>query len=135
MPRLSLGLGASNSSKPIGGGAAPTTLPLSTPNLYISGLSFIDNDPDYRYPFFSNPYSKVSNSFWAGFTAGNLIYFGGSWRFSIGCDYLDPDNGWVYGSAQVAYKASDGTSIPTGGYSLDSSIFITSGTLIISATP
>jgi hypothetical protein len=119
------------------GSGAPTTLPLSTPSLYLSGLSFADNDPNYRFPFFSNPYNKYNDpfTFWGGFTAGILIYNGIGWEFSIGCDYNDGDNGWVYGYALVAYKISDGMSIPTSGYTLVSNIFITSGTLVISATP
>ena len=117
------------------GSGAPTTLPLSTPNIYISGLTFTDNNPSYRGAFIGNPYIRQSNTFWASSTGGSLIY-GDAWYIYCGCEeYFSEDDAWFNAAVPIAINSSSFASIPLTGWTLDQSIFTVAGTVIISTTP
>ena len=114
--------------------AAPTTLPLSTPNIYISGLTFTDNDPSYRGAFIGNPCIRQSNTYWASSTGGFLLY-ASVWYLYAGCETYNSEDGWYNAAVPVATNLSAGTAIPLTGWMLDQSIFIVAGAVVISATP
>ena len=138
MPRLSLGLGVQNSRRIKSGGAAPTTLPLSTPNLYFSGLTFGTNNPDVTNIQFKNPYSKQSDTAWYDPTQGNegiFIFNQTAWILYASADVYNPDDGWIDGSIQVAYISTNGSSIPLTGWTNGGGGVNVTGTLVISTTP
>jgi hypothetical protein len=113
------------------------TLPLSTPNLYFSGLTFTEPNPDYRGAFFGNPYIRQNDSTWSSSTGGLLVFYAyaGTWNLYVGCEFNDPENGWINSNEVVAIKSSDGTSIPLKGWILLQSPFIVAGTLVVKTTP
>jgi len=138
MPRLSLGLGAQNIRKVGGGGAAPTTLPLSTPNLYFSGLTFGTNNPDFRYIQFKNPYNRQSDTSWYDLMQGNegvFVFTGTSWILYAAGEVFNPDDGWLPASVQVAFIVNNGLSIPLAGWTNGGGSVSVTGTLVISTTP
>jgi len=142
MPRLSLGLGASNSSKPIGGGAAPTTLPLSTPNLYFSGLTFnipwVDSGYTYYIDtyYFSEAYVRNSNTQWRGgyfgYVQDQFSYDGSIWNLRVKCQVDDGYDSFD-STISVATNSASGTAIPLTGWQNQG--IVLSGTLIIRTTP
>jgi len=117
--------------------AAPTTLPLSTPNLYFSGLTFGTENPDVTNVQFKNPYERQSNTTWQdqaqGFE-GNLQFYQGFWILYASADLFNPDEGWVDGYVQVCYCASNGSSIPLNGWVNGGGNINVTGTLVISTT-
>jgi hypothetical protein len=118
------------------GAPAPTTLPLSTPLLYISGISFTESNPDFRNPAISNPLTRSSNTEWAGSTAGYLLNFGGFWFIYVSCEIYNQEEGaWEQGNRDVCFNASSSTSIPLTGWSNNNEYFTVAGTPIISTTP
>jgi hypothetical protein len=100
MPRLSLGLGAQNTRK-VGGGAAPTTLPLSTPVIYING---------------DGPFNRINNEIW-GYDGPNppdgygysLRYDGFNWVWLY---YNNNDD-----QITLSSNTANGTAIPLLGWS------------------
>lgn len=141
MPRLSLGLGAQNTRK-FGGGAAPTTLPLSTPNLYFSGLTFNTPWIDAQYTiyidtyYFSQAYARNSNTQWRGgyfaYIQDQLSYNGSIWNLTAKASF---DDGYdVFDAAiSVATNNASGTAIPLTGWQNQG--IVSSGTLVIRTTP
>ena len=143
MPSLRLNIGLNGGRKlPFGGGAAPTTLPLSTPNLYFSGLTFNFPWVDGQYAiyidtyYFSQAYSRNSNTQWRGgyyaYTQDQLSYDGSSWRLTAKAQY---DDGFEPFDANilVATNSASGTAIPLTGWQNQG--IVLSGTLVISTTP
>jgi hypothetical protein len=137
MPRLSLGLGVQNRRK-VGGASAPTTLPISTPTLYFSGLTFADTYGGGDSFHFENPYSKYvqpPDLIWRG---NNFFSFYSqlSWQSSVGwalsCALYDADG--QPSNVQCASNSANGTAIPLTGWQYTSGLVL-SGTLVISTTP
>jgi len=112
--------------------AAPTTLPLSTPNIYISGLTFTDSNPDYRGAFLDNIYYRQSNTMWSN---NGFLLYGSVWYLYAGCEAYNSEDGWYNAAVLVARNLSAGTAIPLTGWTLDQSIFTVAGAVVISATP
>ena len=118
------------------GAPAPTTLPLSTPLLYISGISFTESNPYFRNPAISNPLIRNSNTLWLSSTAGYLTNFAGFWFIYVSCEiYNEEEAGWEQGSRNVCFNPSSSTSIPLTGWSNENEYFTVAGTPIISTTP
>jgi hypothetical protein len=139
MPRLSLGLGVQAVSKVKSGGAAPTTLPLSTPNLYFSGLTFYNPYSagiTYYDINFQNPYTRYSNELWRGgryvYGQDQLNYVGGSWNLMAHC-YIDDGYDYYEGATIVATNFAPSSAIPLTGWVNEGNVL--SGTLVISTTP
>jgi len=139
MPSLSLNVGLNNGRKlPFGGGAAPTTLPLSTPNLYFSGLTFGTNNPDIRYIQFKNPYDRQNDTRWNDLMQGNegvFIFNQNVWILYASAEVFNPDDGWLSGFVQVASIFNNGSSIPLAGWTNGGGGVSVTGTLVISTTP
>lgn len=137
MPKLGLGL---NLSVPrVGGGAAPTTLPLSTTNLYVSGMSF-SVPPDYAGVYFNprlgSPLVKQSNTVWS--TEGNgalLLYGSGTWTLYGNVEQLSEESGMSDQTFPVATNTASGASIPLTGWVNYVGNFDPTGTLVVSPTP
>jgi hypothetical protein len=119
------------------GSGAPTTLPLSTPNLYLSGLSFTANYDNYINPTFGNPLVRQSNTVWGGVNspAGLLVSFGNVWYLYVGCEQYTEEEGWQYSVAEMAQNYSGTASIPLTGWIYIQNAFAIIGTLVISTTP
>jgi len=119
------------------GSGAPTTLPLSTPNLYLSGLSFTNNYDNYVNPTFGNPLVKQSNTVWSSNSSpsGLLVSFGNVWYLYVGCEQYSEEEGWQYATVEVAQNYSGTASIPLSGWIYIQSAFTVAGTLVISTTP
>jgi hypothetical protein len=117
--------------------AAPTTLPLSTPNLYFSGLTFVPNE-QYRNGNFINPYQKQSDTLWRAQNQsfGRLFFSQNYWLLRVNMEVYDEEYGsWIPYDGQAAYCASNGSSIPLIGWQYGGSGFTVNGTLVISTTP
>jgi hypothetical protein len=124
---------------------APTTLPLSTPTLYFSGLilnqDFYDGSTRILYTNFANPYQRVSNILWVGqrygLGADNLNFGGGSngeWRVSANC-YIDDGYDFFESAINVATVYNqNGSAIPLIGWQYNTDVVL-AGTLVISTTP
>jgi hypothetical protein len=119
------------------GSGAPTTLPLSTPNLYLSGLSFTANFDNYINPTFGNPLIRQSNTVWGGVNspAGLLVSSGNVWYLYVGCEQYTEEEGWQYSFAEMAQNYSGTASIPLTGWIYIQTAFAITGTLVISTTP
>jgi hypothetical protein len=125
--------------------SAPTTLPLSTPNLYFSGLilnqDFFDGSVHILSSRFVNPYTRDSNLLWKGgryvYGGENLNFSGGvagEWRLGVNC-YIDDGYDIFEANITIAtiYNAN-GLSIPLIGWEYNTNIVL-GGSLIISTTP
>jgi hypothetical protein len=142
MPRLSLGLGVQAVSKVKSGGGAPTTLPLSTPNLYFSGLTFnspwVDGANTYYIDtyYFTQAYARNSNTQWRGgyfaYVQDQLSYNGSIWNLTVKCQVDDGYDGFE-SAISVATNNASGTAIPLTGW--QNQAIVLSGTLVISTTP
>jgi hypothetical protein len=122
-----------------------TTLPLSTPNLYFSGLTlnqdFFDGSLHILNSRFVNPYTRYSNALWRGGRnpyGGDDFNFGGGsngeWRVSVNC-YID--DGYDYFEASITVATAynqNGSAIPLTGWQYNTDIVL-GGSLIISTTP
>jgi hypothetical protein len=116
---------------------APTSLPLSTPNLYFSALTFVPN-ASYRNTNFVNPYQRQSNTYWREQVQnlGSLSFNGSFWILYANSEIYDYENNeWTSYVGQVAYCAGDGSSIPLTGWVNGGGSFTVNGTLVISTTP
>jgi hypothetical protein len=135
---MNLGLGLRLRSVLSSGGAAPTSLPLSTPNLYFSGLTFGTENPDVTNVQFKNPYARQDDTSWYDLMQGNegiLLFNQGSWVLFASADLFNPDEGWLDGYVQVCFCVSDGSSIPLTGWVNGGGSINVTGTLVISTTP
>ena len=120
--------------------AALTTLPLSTPNLYFSGLTFYNPYTVYSSIFsqinFDNPYTRYSNEIWRGgryaYVQEELNYVGGSWNLRTNCDLFDGYDSFE-STILVATNSASSSAIPLTGWVNEASVL--SGTLVISTTP
>ena len=125
-------------SKVKSGGAAPTTLPLSTPNLYFSGLTFAASYADANSFQFLNPYAKTENPpnlQWNGSDFDNffsLLYWSAANKWKLTCGCYDADSNPT--NIECAYNLADETAIPLTGWQYTSGLVV-SGTLVISTTP
>ena len=132
MPRLSLGLGVSSSSKLPSGGAAPSGISLTAPTIYISGLSFQDQAPFFN-GYVQNPYTLITPGLWGDVTnyTGYVEYntFNTQWELYV---YSDNDGS---AAALVATNTALPTSLPTTGWTNTNRDLIVSGTTVISTTP
>jgi hypothetical protein len=119
------------------GSGAPTTLPLSTLNLYLSGLEFTNNYDNYINPDFGNPLSKQSDTVWGGngYISGILVSFQNVWYLYVGCEQYTEEDGWQPAAVEVAQNYSGTASIPLSGWIYIQSTFTITGTLVISTTP
>jgi hypothetical protein len=131
MPRLSLGLGASNSSKPISGGAAPSGLPVASTNsilingvqydklgfwgegTLVSGTMYVSPSDSYYHVLFA------PNTTWEYSGGGDIFTgnpFGGNpsrWELVFAYDF--GEGAWT--AETVAYNAStNGNYIPTSSW-------------------
>jgi hypothetical protein len=129
MPRLSLGLGVQTVRKVGGGGAAPSNISLIAPTIYISGLSFQDQDPFYSGAIL-NPYTLIAAGAWgdASNYTGYVEYVT-EWRLYV---YSFNDGS---APALVAKNTALPTSLPTTGWTNTNENLIVSGTVVISTTP
>ena len=125
-------------TRKVGGGAAPTTLPLSTPTLYFSGLSipysFVDGNTFFNIRF-EQPYSRNSNTQWRStyypYDTSRLEYTT-KWTLYISCQ-VDDGFDVFDASIVVCENSGSGSTIPLIGWTNAS--WVTSGTLVISTTP
>jgi hypothetical protein len=107
----------------------PSNISLTAPTIYVSGLSFQDQDPWTNGSLFS-PYNLVTTGYWESINIGYVGYFGGEWQFyatGIINEEITP--------ALVATNTALPTSLPTTGWVNSQSNLIVSGTLVISTTP
>jgi hypothetical protein len=123
---------------------APTTLPLSTPNLYFSGLTlnqeFFDGSTYILISRFVNPYTRYSNALWRGgrnsYGGDNLNFSGGpngEWRVYANC-YIDDGYDFFEASINVATVYNqNGSAIPLTGWEYNTDIVL-GGNLIIKTT-
>jgi hypothetical protein len=123
-----------------GSGAPITILPLSTPNLYVSGLSVIipPEYTNYANPTFGNPLVRQSNTVWGsnGSSGGVLVYAGGTWYLNVGIEQYSEEDGWTNQTFQVATNTASGASIPlTGWVNYNSGGILIEGTVVLSTTP
>ena len=142
MPRLSLGLGVQSVRKVKSGGAAPTTLPLSTPNLYFSGLTFnypwVDGANTFYIDtyYFTQAYARNSNTQWRGgyflYVQDQLSYNGSIWNLTVKCT-VDDGYDTIESAISVATNNASGTAIPLTGWQNQG--IVLSGTLVIGTTP
>ena len=145
MARYGYGMSVSSSRTPVvalGGGAAPTTLPLSTPNLYFSGLTFnfpwVDggNTIYIDTSYFTQVYARNSNTQWRGsyfaFVQDQLSYNGSIWNLTVKCT-IDDGFDALEGSISVATNNANGTAVPLTDW--QNQAIVLSGTLVISTTP
>jgi hypothetical protein len=119
--------------------ATPTTLPLSTPNLYFSGLTFYNPysvGVTYYDINFQNPYTRNSNELWRGgryaYVQDQLNYVGGSWNLMANC-YIDDGYDYYETSIVVATNSAPSSAIPLAGWVNQGSVM--AGTLVIRTTP
>ena len=121
------------------GSGAPTTLPLSTPNLYVSGLSVIipPEYTNYANPTFGNPLVRQNNTIWgSNGSYGGLLVYSGFWYLYIGIEQYSEEDGWTNQTFQVATNTASGASIPLTGWVINNSGGITiGGTVVLSTTP
>ena len=121
MPRLSLGLGAQNIRK-VGGGAAPSNIPLSTTNINIT----------YNVQFegeITRTLVKQSDIFWYNALGGPndpgacevhrfaLKYENSQWEFSTYFNRLDEGNCSTGDLELKSTNAGASSSIPVSGWS------------------
>jgi hypothetical protein len=121
------------------GSGASTTLPLSTPNLYFSGLTFYNPysvGVTYYDINFQNPYTRDSNELWRGgryaYAQDQLNYVGGSWNLMANCN-LDDGYDYYESTIVVATNSAPSSAIPLIGWVNQGSVM--AGTLVISTTP
>jgi hypothetical protein len=127
MPRLSLGLGVQTIRK-VGGGAAPSNISLTAPTIYLSGLSFQDQN-DYSNGVLYSPYNLITPGTWESAQTGLVAYFG-EWQLYVSAIL----EGNVVNTL-VATNTALATSLPRTGWTNTNANLIVSGTLVISTTP
>jgi hypothetical protein len=138
------GISVSGSRTPVVASStpAPTTLPLSTPNLYFSGLTFPYSWVNEGYTYyidtnsFTQAYERNSNTQWRGnnfaYVQDQLSYNGSIWNLTVKCQ-IDDGYDVFDGSISVATNNASGTAIPLTGW--QNQAIVLSGTLVISTTP
>jgi hypothetical protein len=116
----------------------PTTLPISTPTLYFSGLTFASDYGGGNSFAFRNPYQINSPSLeWRGQNYedffSNLSYsvVYNEWGLYVGC--YNSDDGQPT-NIQCARNLANGAAIPLTGWTYQSGPVV-GGTLVISTTP
>ena len=130
MPRLSLGLGVSSSSKLPSGGAAPSGISLTAPTIYVSGLTFADGGYFSAGVLYS-PYTLLTSGYWQDvYNVGFVTYGGGEWGFRTFANGEGSPE-----AALVATNTAPATSLPTTGWVNSQNDLVVSGTLVISTTP
>ena len=130
MPSLSLNVGLNNGRKlPFGGGAAPSNISLTAPTIYISGLSFQDQDPFYSGSV-NNPYTLITPGFW-----GDALNYVGYVAYTTGWELYVASTNDGSAAALVATNTALPTSLPTTGWTNTNIALIVSGTTVISTTP
>ena len=130
MPSLSLNVGLNNGRKlPFGGGAAPSGISLTAPTIYVSGLSFQDQDPFYSGAVY-NPYTLQTPGFWGdALNYTGYVAYTTQWELYV---YSSYDGGYA---TLVATNTALPTSLPTTGWTNTNIALIVSGTTVISTTP
>ena len=118
----------------------PTTLPLSTPNLYVSGLSVIipPEYTNYANPTFGNPLIRQNNTTWSnGASYGGLLLSSQNvWYLYVGIEQFSEEDGWQNQTFQVALNYGGTESIPLTGWVTNNPGGITiEGIVILSTTP
>jgi hypothetical protein len=115
----------------------PTTLPISTPTLYFSGLTFAGDFGGGNSFGFVNPYEIVPGTGqWHGQRYAEfysqLSYSAVSkWLLTVGC-YGNEDDQPT--NIQCAFNVANGAAIPLTGWTYQSGLVV-GGTLVISTTP
>jgi hypothetical protein len=122
------------------GSGAPTTLPLSTPNLYVSGLSIIipPEYTNYANPTFGNPLIRQNNTTWTNGASygGFLLSSQNVWYLYVGIEQYSEEDGWQNQTFQVALNYEGTASIPlTGWVTTNSGGIAIQGTVVLSTTP
>jgi hypothetical protein len=134
MPRLSLGLGASSSSKLPSGGAAPSGIPYSTSQIILSGFNDTNVGVDRTSPITLTKSISLPNEWGSSGAEGYYVYL---YRTSN----TDPNGTWViilqqfgeegFGTVTSATNPSTTLSeVPTTGWVLASGV---TGTITITA--
>ena len=129
MPRLSLGLGVSSSSKLPSGGAAPSGISLTAPTIYVSGLTFEDG-ANFNGGVLYSPYTLFTPGYWRDVNEVGFVTYFGQWSFYT---YAVQDGSPA--AALVATNTAPATSLPTTGWVNSQNDLVVSGTLVISTTP
>jgi hypothetical protein len=122
------------------GSGAPTTLLLSTPNVYVSGLSvYIPPEyTNYANPTFGNPLVRQNNTNWSANASygGLLVSYQNVWYLYVGMEQYTEEDGWQNITFEVARNYLSTASIPLTDWSLiNSGGIIISGTVVLSTTP
>jgi hypothetical protein len=110
------------------GGAAPSGISLTAPTIYVSGLSFQDQDPFYFGAVY-NPYTLLTSGYWEDTQNVGFVAYSSEWRLYV---YSINDGA---SAAFVARNTALPTSLPTTGWTNTNDNLIVSGTLVISTTP
>lgn len=110
--------------------SAPSGISLTAPTIYLSGLSFEDQDP-WSNGSIQNPYNLTSLGVWESVSSvGFVLHIGGEWQVYVAATI---DGGVA--SVLVATNTAPSTSLPTTGWVNTNANLIVSGTLVISTTP
>jgi hypothetical protein len=116
--------------------AAPTTIALGTPNIYLSGLTFPATDGQWSNFMFGNPLTWLQTSFpvWIGsIYESQVSWSNGVWTIGVG-GYFDSgdENSGVFLRTACTQTASS-AALPLYGWTNEP--WVTGGTIVISTTP
>jgi len=110
--------------------AVPSTIPLTAPTIYVSGLSLQDKGSYYNGGVY-NPYTLQTPGFW-----GDALNYNGYVAYTTQWElYVYADSGGESTAALVATNTAPSTSLPTTGWINTNRDLIVSGTVVISTTP
>jgi len=111
--------------------AVPSTIPLTAPTIYLSGLGFQDQDPYYSGEL-KSPYTLVGNGIWQdSFFRGYVEHFNFEWRVAAYAIFEGEATGVIVATNTTAPS----TSLPRTGWTNRSDEIGVYGTLVISTTP
>jgi hypothetical protein len=117
--------------------AAPTTIALGTPNIYLSGLTFPATDGQWSAFTYDNPlpwYGINAEYGWISLALScRVSWYAGEWRIDIPGYYETGDENSGYNVRTACRKTASSTALPLYGWTNES--WVTGGTIVISTTP
>jgi len=116
--------------------AAPTTIALGTPLLYLSGLTFPSVDGQWSYPSIQNPYywEVAVNGWLSQYGNGSILWDSyATWFIEVQGFYETGDENGGYTSRTAARITAPSSALPLYGWTNES--WVTGGTIVISTTP